>query len=476
MQLEPTPHREAKQVEKRQGWEGHSCSQRVAQCSVARERCQGDQDGAPAKHEGVKDLHRGADISVRDCLQTDMCSGRRIMVVMWQSEDTSLHITARSQLSSKACIEVCQRTRVAWLLQQPGLAGEPAATEATGCCTWIRAALRIVTISACRSSETRLIYGSSQAYSLMACKPQQQWFVSVISQSRQKMRTSLSLAAELHAHRSAAQRAGDSNEPAVLIRRDIQEQAGSTSLREETWAFVGGSILLLQLTVNIPFGAACFGRCTRLPAPSMQLHGRFEHCHSLSWWADMLCPMSPTKCRMLSTSTGDVLLRIADLDAGYDLCDQAHTSVCTFDQLPPHLCRQRAQVDRCAAPSCSGRSLAQTVAQLCSETGATDVVKPSCCAQLLYATLAMQRLCCGKSRTGLTTFPCSARAAMEVTSATLTQRLQSHTLARRRPTHEVMGIRPTVTMRPAKAGQKWMIRMSRPITTRICRAGGSAVT
>ena len=35
MQLEPTPHREAKQVEKRQGWEGHSCSQRVAQRSVA---------------------------------------------------------------------------------------------------------------------------------------------------------------------------------------------------------------------------------------------------------------------------------------------------------------------------------------------------------------------------------------------------------------------------------------------------------
>ena len=34
-----------------------------------------------------------------------------------------------------------------------------------------------------------------------------------------------------------------------------------------------------------------------------------------------------------------------------------------------------------------------------------------------------------------------------------------------------MGIRPTVTMRPARAGQKWMIRMSRPITTRICRAG-----
>ena len=37
MHLEPTPHRKAKQVEQRQGWEGHSCSQGVTQRSVARE-------------------------------------------------------------------------------------------------------------------------------------------------------------------------------------------------------------------------------------------------------------------------------------------------------------------------------------------------------------------------------------------------------------------------------------------------------
>ena len=48
------------------------------------------------------------------------------------------------------------------------------------------------------------------------------------------------------------------------------------------------------------------------------------------------------------------------------------------------------------------------------------------------------------------------------------------TLLRRRDTTVVMGTRKIVTASPASAGNTWMMRISNPITTRICRVGSDS--